>query len=99
MALASLALDRAGRPHIAYWDNSANALRYARRTGPGSTWITQTVEAGMAWIAGSGRVSLALDRGDHPYISYSDETNRSLKVAGRGVQPLRAHHFLPLVPR
>lgn len=63
----SLALDRADRPHVAYYDEGTHHLRYARLTDAG--WEVQTVDGDGD--VGSG-CSLALDADDHPHISYYD---------------------------
>jgi len=60
----SLALDSSDRPHIAYFDSTNLALKYA--VGCDSKWEIQTLESGS-----SGRyASLALDVSDNPRISY-----------------------------
>ncbi len=58
----SLALDRAGRPHISFNDASGR-LQYASWTG--STWNIQMLDSG----AGLG-TSLVLDNSDNPRIAY-----------------------------
>ncbi len=63
----AMALDGAGRPHISYYDEWAQDLRYARWTG--SAWEIQTVDSEGNVGAGG---SLALDADDHPHISYYD---------------------------
>lgn len=71
---SSLALDRAGNPHISY--DASGDLKYARRTGSG--WAIKTVDS-------QGNVgqdsSLALDRDGNPHISYYDASNADLKYA------------------
>jgi hypothetical protein len=70
---ASLALDAAGNPHISYYDDTNDDLKYARwlalseAEGTGSAWNIQTVDSG-----GSVGLytSLALDTAGHPHISY-----------------------------
>jgi hypothetical protein len=63
---SSIALDSAGRPHIAYRDSIHNLVKYARKKADG-TWTIETVE-----IAGfvSSSVSLALDSAGVPHIVY-----------------------------
>jgi hypothetical protein len=58
----SLALDSMGRPHISYWDQGNNSLKYAHYDG--NRWQVERVDA-----AGDC-TSLALDAGDHPHIAY-----------------------------
>jgi len=69
----SLALDAAGRPHIAY---GGDHLYYAYRDG--AAWHVTTVDAATA--VGNG-TSLALDADGHPHISYWDNTQPALKYA------------------
>lgn len=73
---SSLALDEKGRPHIAYFDNSALDLKYAFRDQ--GSWIVETVDA-----AGSVGLycSIAVDAQGRPHISYQDVTNLNLKYA------------------
>ncbi|MGD8566211.1 MAG: hypothetical protein PVF96_07690 [Candidatus Bathyarchaeota archaeon] len=72
----SLALDSNDRPHISYYDEGYDDLKYTRWTG--STWAIETVDA-------SGDVgyytSLALDSNDRPHISYLDVINDDLKYS------------------
>jgi len=77
---ASLALDSADRPHIAYYDGEKDALKYATYDGG---WLKR-------WIlsAGSGNpsgqyASLAIDvnNGDRPHIAHYDNVNGTLEYA------------------
>jgi uncharacterized repeat protein (TIGR01451 family) len=74
--LLSLALDSADRPHISYFDDTADVLKHA--WWDGVQWHKETVDS-------SGRVglysSIALDSADRPHISYFDATAESLKYA------------------
>jgi hypothetical protein len=63
---SSIALDSAGRPHIAYRDSIHNTVKYARKK-PNGTWLIETVDS--PGFAGSG-LSLALDASDGPHITY-----------------------------
>jgi len=63
---ASLALDGAGNPHIAYYDYINEDLKYAYWTG--SEWDVQTVDTN-GWSVGQ-YPSLAVDGAENPHISY-----------------------------
>jgi len=70
----SMALDHAGRPHIAY--GSASGLRYASWTG--FSWQYETIDS-AAWL--SYPISLKLDKNESPHVAYGDEQNEDLKYA------------------
>jgi len=73
----SLALDAAGNPHISYFDNYNNDLKYAKWTG--SAWHREAVdsEGDVGYIN-----SIALDAAGYPHICYIDWTpNYNLKYA------------------
>jgi hypothetical protein len=63
---SSIALDSAGRPHIAYVDTIHSALKYARKK-PDGTWQIETVDS-PGFVAQG--LSLALDASDGPHIAY-----------------------------
>jgi hypothetical protein len=60
----SLVLDAADHPHISYFDDAHNELRYAHFDG--TRWLVETVDAGYAGF----NTSLALDAQGRPHISY-----------------------------
>ncbi len=72
---SDLALDGQGRPHLACFDASRGRLLYLSYNG--TTWVTQTVESGVR----VGALSLALDSGGLPHLSYYDLLNRDLRYA------------------
>lgn len=81
-SFVSLAVDSAGRPHIAYFDHTHGALKYA--TQDGTSWRVETADD-IGWVG--WYASLALDSQDHPHIAYYDMNNQHLKYAhhdGRG---------------
>ncbi len=73
---ASLALDSAGKPHIAYTSANGDQLRYAWWTG--DAWAVQVVRHGWQTAA---YPSLALDSQDRPRLSFYDPGWRRLRLA------------------
>ena len=75
-------LDSKGRPHISYYDNSLEAIRYAFKTN--SEWKKFIVDRGI-WGGGKWEAaidtSLALDSQGRPHIAYFDQCNLDLKYA------------------
>ena len=65
-------------PHIAYSDETANSLKYARRIG--ATWQIVTV-ASMPAAIQAINLDLALDSAQRPHICYYDDTADALKHA------------------
>ena len=75
---ASLALDGAGLPRIAYYEGQAKELRLA--AWDGLSWSVQTVDSSTSTIGQYGSLALAPGTG-YPRISYYDAHNRALRYA------------------
>lgn len=75
----SIAIDAAGDPHIAYFNDETGELRYASWTG--SEWSSELVTATTDYFDGP---SLAFGPGDAPSIAFHDVTAMSLRYARRG---------------
>lgn len=73
----SIAVDRDGHPHIAYY--GIGNLRYAVKSG--TAWSVEVVDS-RDYVGWFSRVRL--DSGGRPHIAYYDSTNRSLDYAVRG---------------
>jgi parallel beta-helix repeat protein len=71
---SSITLDKKGNPHISYFDDTMECLKYAKWNG--TDWNIQIVDD-------EGRVggdpSIKLDNTDYPHISYADANNGDLK--------------------
>lgn len=75
---SSLALDGAGMPHICYFDNTNQTVKYA--SWDGITWETETVDSS------AGYCSLALDSHNNPHICYlknSTDLQYAVKTGGK----------------
>jgi len=71
-----IVLDSFDRPHISYFDDHWDDLKYARWTG--SSWSIEAVDH----VGDVGyETSIALDSMDNPHISYVDWDNTMLKYA------------------
>ena len=68
---ASLALDGANQPRIAYASFSNGDLKYASYDD--GRWNVETVD--RSYYSGDGSVSLALDTQGHPHIAYQDHND------------------------
>lgn len=64
----SMALDGAGTPHVAFFENGTGKLRYAKRTPTG--WQVQSLAGGGVMVAGELN-SIAVDGAGRPHILYS----------------------------
>ena len=72
----SLALDGAGNPHISYYDDCCDNLKYARWDG--SRWIIETIHStGMV----GNYASHMLDQDGNAHISSDDSTYGDLRYA------------------
>ncbi len=76
VSMPVLALDSVGNPHISYYDETSQNLKYAKWTG--TSWNIQNVEP-----AGSGYdvSDLALDGNNVPHILYSKYSGGQLRYA------------------
>lgn len=75
----SLALDAAGNPRIAYFNDSTKAIRYVEREG--SSWkASETVETVGNVAAG---LSLAVNGSSAPRVSYVNTQNNELAFASK----------------
>jgi hypothetical protein len=78
---SSIAVDSSGKPHISYYDENDDLLKYAVKSSNGN-WNVMTVDSGKY----SGLfTSLAIDSSNNPHISYhgfaQGLTNGDLKYA------------------
>jgi hypothetical protein len=73
-----LAVDRWGRPHITYIDNTQGQVMYARYTG--SSW---EIEAVASDVEVTGGTALTLDAFDKPYVVFQDNVENELTYAYR----------------
>lgn len=80
-AYASIAISPAGIPHISYYDDSANSLKYATKSASG--WVIETVDTGNV----GQHSSIALAGNGVLHISYYDAANGELKRAWKNGGP------------
>jgi hypothetical protein len=78
----SIAIDSAGRPHIAYSNVKAETMSLHYASWDGEEWKTETLE-GEKEAIGMWSVSLILDSKDNPHIAYTDVSHRVVKYATR----------------
>lgn len=77
----SIAIDREGNPHIAYFDLTKALVKYAvRRNGE---WKTEIIDR-LVSQGEVDHVSLKLDSHERPHIAYYDAGMGILKYASRG---------------
>ena len=72
----SIAIDSNNHPHISYFDDTNDDLKYAYWNG--SSWQIETVDSdgSVGWFP-----SIVIDSNNRPRISYFDDTNDDLKYA------------------
>jgi hypothetical protein len=73
---ASLAIDKAGSIHIAYYDETQRSLRYAFRASEGKPWSVMEVDK-----PGGTFVSVAVDARGHPHFAYNSPFETGLHYA------------------
>lgn len=79
---SSLALDRASRPRVAYWDATLQRIKYAEWDG--SNWHIHINTASPELGATNGAISLGLlhtEKGSLPRIAYYDALRGDLRLA------------------
>ena len=85
---SSMKLDLAGHPHIAYYDNLAEDLKYAFHDG--TQWQVEVADGTPS--NGGQFASLAVDKFGRPHIAYYDETIGKLryttKVSGSWIREI-----------
>lgn len=73
----SLVLDSSDKPRISFWDQDADTLKYAYKSG--ASWIRITVDGNPAQVGFPN--SIELDSSGNPHIIYSDYTNHRVRHA------------------
>jgi hypothetical protein len=76
-----IAVDGKGHPHIAYFDNTSNNVKYA--SWDGSRWTIETVDHVVA-LDILDHISLKIDQQDRPHLAYYDAGSGMLKYAVHG---------------
>ena len=74
----SIALDSNGNPHITYYDDTNNDLRYTHKMG--SSWTFTTLDS----TAHTGKgTSLAIDSNDHLHVAYKTNSTEIAYMTNR----------------
>jgi hypothetical protein len=79
-----IALDENGNPYISYYDAGRGVLKVAHKTG--QKWITEIIDQGFAGFQTSLQIH---DSGI--WVTYSNDTGDTLRVARRSLEPAAAH--------
>ncbi len=74
----AIALDSNEFPHISYYDDTNDALKYAYQDGGG--WTVETVDTGLGLVI-VNTSGIGIDSSGYPHISYFDNANDNLKYA------------------
>ena len=86
-AVASLAYDRGGVAHVAYYDSADSSLKY-ETLGANGIWSTAVVIDSHP-LSGT-QLSLAIDSTGQPGIAYYDAANGDLKYAHHNKSPIQS---------
>jgi hypothetical protein len=73
----SIALDSNGKVHIAYYDETNTALKYA--TNKDGSWSISTIDSGLTGEKPGLYTSIKVDKNDIVHISYYDSETKNLK--------------------
>ena len=77
---SALLVDSSGSLHVAYYDETAQALKYAKGSSCGNSWTTESVDDPSGADVGKD-LSMAMDSDGKISIAYYDATNKDLKLA------------------
>lgn len=77
----TIALDSKDHPHIAYFDDVKNNVKYA--SWEGGHWSTEVIDHVVS-EEHLDRIALKIDRQDRPHVAYYDAGSGVLKYAVRG---------------
>ena len=78
----NIALDSKGYPHIVYFDNVKNNVKYA--SWDGNRWITEVVDHVVS-LEELDRIAIKMDAQDRPHLAYYDAGSGLLKYAVQGM--------------